>query len=119
MTPIVAVRVYSSVMTRFSRFGLLLRNLRHFRAANLAVIAGMAVATAVLTGALMVGDSVRGSLRDLAERRLEFVDHAMMAPRFIDQGFARRLADSAEFKERFASITPGIMLRGSAAQRDG
>ena len=46
-------------MATFSRASLLFRNLRHFRAANMAVVAGMAVATAVLTGALMVGDSVR------------------------------------------------------------
>ncbi len=44
----------------------------------------MAVATAVLTGALMVGDSVRGSLRDLALERLGRVDHAMVATRFFD-----------------------------------
>jgi len=43
----------------FSRFKLLLRNLRHFRAANLAVVAGMAVATAVLAG----NDSVVGQWR--------------------------------------------------------
>ena len=35
---------------------LLLRNLRYFRWSNLAVAAGVAVATAVLTGAMMVGD---------------------------------------------------------------
>src|SRR5712671_2689635 len=98
----------------FSRTTLLLRTLRHFRAANLAVIAGMAVATAVLTGALMVGDSVRASLRDLAERRLDFVDHALLSPRFVDQDFAVRLAQTPEFKDRFQSITPGITLRGSA-----
>ena len=50
---------------------LLLRNLWYFRGVNLAVIAGMAVATAVLTGAdLLVGDSVRGSLADLALQQL-------------------------------------------------
>ncbi|MEZ6068671.1 MAG: hypothetical protein R3C10_00080 [Pirellulales bacterium] len=32
---------------------------------------GVVVATAVLTGALVVGDSVRGSLRDLAVGRWE------------------------------------------------
>src|SRR3954462_7845863 len=94
----------------FSRFKLLLRNLRYFRAANLAVVAGMAVATAVLTGALMVGDSVRGSLRDLAERRLDFVDHALISPRFVDQSLAARLAATPDFKKSFESITPGVTL---------
>ncbi|HEY7115252.1 MAG TPA: hypothetical protein VH475_01630, partial [Tepidisphaeraceae bacterium] len=105
-------------MASFSRFKLLIRNLSYFRAANLAVVAGMAVATAVLAGALMVGDSVRQSLRDLAQRRLDFVDHAMASPRFIDQSLATRLAQSPAFKERFQSITPGVTLRGSAARAD-
>ena len=51
-------------------FSLLLRNLRHFRWGNLAVMAGMVVATAVLSGAMMVGDSVRESLAALARQRL-------------------------------------------------
>src|SRR4051812_9536770 len=105
-------------MPQFSRQKLLLRNLRYFRAANLATVAGMAVATAVLTGALMVGDSVRGSLRDLAENRLGFVDHALVSPRFLDQSLAQRLADADGFKNRFESITPGITLRGGAARTD-
>jgi ABC-type antimicrobial peptide transport system permease subunit len=101
---------------RFSRFNLLLRNLRHFRAANLAVVAGTAVATAVLTGALMVGDSVRGSLRDLAQQRLGFVDHVLVAPRFLEQRLAKRLAENPDFKKDFESITPGVTLRGGAAR---
>ena len=41
---------------------LLLRNLRFHWRGNLAVFLGVAVGTAVLTGALLVGDSLRGSL---------------------------------------------------------
>lgn len=41
---------------------LLLRNLRFHWRGNLAVLLGVAVGTAVLTGALLVGDSLRGSL---------------------------------------------------------
>jgi ABC-type antimicrobial peptide transport system permease subunit len=102
----------------FSRANLLIRNLTHFRAANVAVALGMAVATAVLTGALMVGDSVRASLRALAEARLDFVDHALVMPRFVPQSLANRIADHPDFKQRFESITPGITLRGGAATAD-
>src|SRR3982751_2586226 len=103
-------------MALFSRQKLLLCNLRYFRAANLATVAGMAVATAVLTGALMVGDSVRGSLRDLAEARLGVVDHVMVSPRLLPQSLAKRLADAPAFAERFDSITPGVTLRGGATR---
>ena len=60
-----------------STLRLILRYLFYFRAASLAVAVGMAVATAVLAGALMVGDSVRGSLRELALQRLGPVDFAV------------------------------------------
>src|SRR6478736_1731682 len=106
-------------MATFSRAKLLVRNLRYFRAANLAVVAGMAVATAVLTGALMVGDSVRGSLRDLADRRLGFVDHALIAPTFVDEALAKRISSAPGFADRFESITPAVTLRGGATRADG
>jgi ABC-type lipoprotein release transport system permease subunit len=88
---------------------LLLRNLLYFRWANLAVVAGMAVATAVLTGALMVGDSVRGSLRELAEQRLGKVDQALVATRFFDQSLAERLSSDD------ARVVPSVILRGGAS----
>ncbi|HEY7698071.1 MAG TPA: hypothetical protein VIE88_06615, partial [Vicinamibacteria bacterium] len=50
-------------------------NLRYYFRTHLAVVAGVAVAVGVLTGALVVGDSVRGSLRDLFVRRLGKTDH--------------------------------------------
>jgi ABC-type lipoprotein release transport system permease subunit len=98
-----------------TRTSLILRNLVHFRWANLAVIAGMAVATAVLTGALMVGDSVRGSLRQLALRRLGPVDHALVAGRFVNESLADRVAARPEFARSFESCVPGILLRGGVS----
>ena len=47
----------------------------HWRT-NLAVACGVAVGTAVLTGALLVGDSMRGSLRHLTLDRLGRIDEA-------------------------------------------
>ena len=44
---------------------LVLRGLSHYWRTNLAVVVGVATAVATLAGALLVGDSVRGSLRDL------------------------------------------------------
>jgi len=43
-------------------------SLWHHRRVHLSVAAGVAVATAVITGALLVGDSVRGSLRSRSHR---------------------------------------------------
>src|SRR3954451_9529537 len=99
-------------MPSFSRFTLLLRNLSYFRAANLAVIAGMAVATAVLTGALMVGDSVRGSLADLARRRLGPVALGLFSGRFFDESLAARLTGD-DLKS--VHIVPAILVHGGVA----
>ena len=91
------------------------RSLIHFRWINLAVLLGAGVATAVLTGALLVGDSVRGSLRDLALERLGRIDHALVAARFFRLGLIRDLEAAPEFANSFAAAVPVILLRGSAA----
>ncbi|MDA8017964.1 MAG: ABC transporter permease [Thermoanaerobaculia bacterium] len=90
------------------------RDLLFFRRTHLAVAAGCAVASAVLAGALLVGDSVRTSLRQLTLERLGGVDHALAASRFFDEGAAQRLADQAEFKEIFDRTAPAILLRATA-----
>jgi len=74
-----------------------LRSLIHFWRMNLAVIAGVAVTTAVLTGALMVGDSLRGSLRDLTLDRLGRTDQALLNNRFFPATLASRLALQPDF----------------------
>jgi ABC-type antimicrobial peptide transport system permease subunit len=102
------------MVVKMTALGLLTRNLIHFRWANLAVVAGMAVATAVLTGALLVGDSVRGSLEDLARRRLGPVDHALVAPRFFDESLAGRVTGASGFAERFDQCVGAIIVRGAA-----
>src|SRR5712675_2247390 len=71
-------------------FRLLLRNLFYHWRGNLAVLLGVAVSTAVLTGALLVGDSLRGSLKDLTNRRLGWVDQALVATKFFRAELASR-----------------------------
>jgi len=70
----------------------MLRSLRHYWRINFAVSLGAAVATSVLTGALLVGDSVRGSLRDLTLARLGEIDHALVSERFFREELAGQLS---------------------------
>ena len=56
---------------------LLLASLWRFRRTNLGVMLGVAVATTVITGALIIGDSMRQTLRDTANQRLGDVSHAI------------------------------------------
>lgn len=55
----------------------ILRSLVHYRRSHLAALAGAAISTAVLTGALLTGDSVRSSLRGLALSRLGSTDYLL------------------------------------------
>src|ERR1700753_3685456 len=56
---------------------LVFRGLKFYSRAHLGVVLGAAVGSAALIGALIVGDSVRISLRDLAVVRLGKADFAL------------------------------------------
>ena len=85
-----------------------LRNLLYHWRGNLAVFLGVVVGTAVLTGALLVGDSLRGSLRERTLQRLGWVDEALIAPRF----FRQELAD-----ELLGARPPNVLLRPCCCKR--
>ena len=91
------------------------RSLSHFWRIQLAVLLGAAVATAVLTGALLVGDSVRGSLRDLTLDRLGRIDYALVSERFFREELATDLSHKLEGEAQFHRETvPAILLNGTA-----
>ncbi|MCC6363398.1 MAG: ABC transporter permease [Bryobacterales bacterium] len=74
------------------RSTLLWRNLTYHWRTNLAVIFGVAIAVAVLAGALLVGDSVRGSLRELVVGRLGKTDYIVAGMNPFRAGLAGELA---------------------------
>jgi len=96
-------------------FRLLLCSLLFFRRSAGAVLAATAIAAAVLTGALMVGDSVRHSLRALAIKRLGPVDHALTAGGFFPAVLARRISHQPGFAGRFRRCAAAIIVRGGAS----
>ena len=71
---------------------LFIRSIFFYRRTNLAVLLGAAVSTAVLVGALLIGDSVRFSLQRVAASRLGRVHLAMThSERFHRAGLADEL----------------------------
>jgi len=75
---------------------LLLSGLRFYWRAHLGVLLGTVLAAAVLTGSLLVGDSVDGSLRKFALQRLGGIHYAMHTPsRFFAGSLAGRISDDA------------------------
>jgi ABC-type antimicrobial peptide transport system permease subunit len=89
---------------------LVARNLGFHWRGNLAVLLGVAVGSAVLTGALLVGDSLRGSLRAKAERQLAGVEAAAFFPRPVRAEVAAGLPGSA---------APALVLPGSVQADTG
>src|SRR5579871_3511877 len=74
---------------------LIRRNLLYYRRTNLVVVLGVATAVAVLSGALLVGDSVRGSLRDLVLARLGKTQGVMSSAQFFREALAGDVPGSA------------------------
>jgi ABC-type antimicrobial peptide transport system permease subunit len=89
------------------------RGLSYFWRSHVAVGIGAAVATAVLTGALLVGDSLRGSLTEIAETRLGTVEHAVIGGGFFRQALSKKLEERSS-----APVAPIILLRGSATHAE-
>jgi ABC-type lipoprotein release transport system permease subunit len=99
---------------------LLLRNLLHFWRTNLAVVAGVATAVAVLTGALTVGGSVRQSLRDLVVQRLGSTDVVVASDRFFREDLAAAFHSADEAGATTSSPIihlQGVLTRESARLR--
>lgn len=91
-----------------TRFSLILRNLVHFLTANLLIVIGVAIGTAVLTGALLLGDSLKGSLAQLTLDRLGNIESALVSERFLPASLATRLKNDP---------VPIVMLRGTVLRR--
>lgn len=97
---------------------LISRSLRFHWRSHCGVLLGAAVGSAALIGALVVGDSVRLSLRELALQRLGWVDTAM-APRdrFFTQTLDERIA--SRWAAPYSQHSVALRLPGTVARQDG
>lgn len=92
---------------------LVLRSLTHYWRTHLAVLLGVMAGTAVISGALLVGDSVRDSLKQMSLDRLGGVDHALHSPRFFREALSDELHEAPEFAARFRSLAPLLIMNGA------
>src|SRR5690349_913305 len=92
------------------------RSIAYYWRSHLGTIAGAGIATAVLTGALLVGDSVRGSLRAMALARLGKIDFALASG---DRLFQADLAQRLQQKLPGAEIASVLQLPGTANTPEG
>lgn len=101
-----------------TRWTIAIRSLFHYLRQNLAVALGVATATAVLTGALIVGDSMRGSLRDLTLDRLGKIDELIISDGFFREQLASELAATDAFKADYSQAVPIILFPNGTIERE-
>jgi ABC-type antimicrobial peptide transport system permease subunit len=90
------------------------RSFLHFRKQHLALFLGMAISAAVLTGALIVGDSIRYSLGRMVDTRLGKTQFALTGgSRYMDIHLAGSLAKALQ-----VPVSPLLMLQGIVIEPD-
>jgi ABC-type lipoprotein release transport system permease subunit len=97
---------------------LILHSLRHYWKSTLAVILGVMIGTASLTGALVVGDSMRGSLKQMTLERLSFIDEGLIAPRFFREELAQEVTTKLKAQQiTDVEVAPALFLMGSLVRQ--
>ena len=91
----------------------ILASLWHHARLHASVAAGVAIATAVVTGALIVGDSVRGSLRTLTLERLGNIETVLTAGQPFRTALGEELLDRAAKRSLDLEVAPLILSRGT------
>ncbi|MCI0418799.1 MAG: FtsX-like permease family protein [Acidobacteria bacterium] len=99
-------------------FNLVRRSLTHYWRTNLAMTLGVATAVAVLAGALLVGNSVRGSLRDLFLGRLGRASVVISASHYFPEDLSTRVESQPGFHDLFASVCPMIVTQGVVTHQE-
>src|SRR5678815_893844 len=100
-------------------FGRLVRrSLTFYWRTNIAVVLGVATAVSVLSGALLVGHSVRGSLADLMRQRLGSADLVIASPVFFRERLAADIAAHPRFGAAFKASAPLIMADAVVTEQD-
>jgi hypothetical protein len=97
---------------------LIARGLGFYWRTNLAVVAGVATAVAVLAGALLVGDSVRASLRDLVLQRLGNTDDVVVSANFFREAMAQTVGAHPDFASQFRAVAPLVMVKGFVTDQE-
>ncbi|REK15876.1 MAG: hypothetical protein DWQ37_08665 [Planctomycetota bacterium] len=102
----------------FSLGKLIADGLRYHLRTDIAVALAVMAASAVLTGALLVGDSMRGSLRHLLLDQLGRIDEVLVTDHFFRSELAADLAGRPGFEEFFSAAVPAIYAQATVENPD-
>ena len=94
----------------------ILKTFIHYIKANLLVALGVAISTMVLTGSLIIGDSVRYSLAQATFYRLGETTHLVSV---VERYFRQEMATEIEADNSEINATPILLLEGVAVADGG
>ena len=98
---------------------LALAGVRHYRRTHVAVMLGVAAATAVLAGSLLVGTSVRSSLASIATSRLGHTSILVAAEQPFAESLAERLAKATGRPTVPLVSVTGVATHPTSSRRAG
>ena len=98
-----------------TRLNLIFNNFTYYIKANILTALGVAISTAVLTGGLIIGDSVTYSLEQSVSFRLGKITHIVTT---VDRYFRSELAQELAAKGAF-EVAPALILEGMAVTEGG
>jgi ABC-type lipoprotein release transport system permease subunit len=99
-----------------TRFQYILKTFTHYIKANLLVAIGVLISTMVLTGSLIIGDSVRYSLEQATFYRLGKTTHLVSV---AERYFRQEMATEIEAENPGIKATPVLLLDGMAVAGGG
>jgi ABC-type lipoprotein release transport system permease subunit len=111
----------NSIYSNFSplgggRGGFVIKSFLHYFKANLLVALGVAISTMVLAGSLIIGDSVRHSLKQATFYRLGETTHLVSV---VERYFRQEMANEIEADNSAIKATPILVLEGMAVADGG
>lgn len=98
-------------------FRFTLRSILYYRRSHVVVMLAVAVATAVIGGSLIVGDSVRASLRQMTMGRLGGITQVLHSPRFVREELANDISAAASESLKGSHAAPAMLLPGSVEKK--
>ena len=99
-----------------SLWKVVIRSLLHFWRNNLALALGAALATAVLTGALLIGDSMRMSLTGLTLDRLGKIDELLVSDGFFREALADEVVAQFQSESQHVIASSLILFPGGTVE---
>ena len=96
---------------------LIIKTLLHYPMTSLATAAGIAVSSAIICGAFIIGDSLRMSLEQIVEYRLGEITHTITAgDRLFQSNIDERLSDEGLFSASILKTEGVAAVQGSDAR---